>query len=134
MKMTKVDSMAAAVVQELEAYSDEVMEGVKKAVKTAARECRDEIRQEVQRIPYVLTGDYKKGWTDRVAFENWEDIRAEVYNRTDGQLAHLLENGHAIKNGTGRTGGSVRGRPHIRAAEDHALERLEEKLREAVKG
>ena len=120
----KVGDLAKAVTKELEAYSAEVMEGIKKDVHTVADGCLERIRKTAP----VRTGRYRKGWTDRVAFENSEDIRMEVYNRTSYQLAHLLEHGHAQYGG-----GRVPGKPHIRPAAEWAEEQLVKKVEVRVK-
>lgn len=125
MAKTTVDGLAAAIAAELEKYSQDVTDGLKKEVKQVAKECKQEIQQKSP----VLTGSYKKGWRDRVAFENAEDIRAEVYNKTDGPLTHLLENGHAKV-----TGGRVDGKPHIAPAEQNAEKKLVQRAKVVVRG
>lgn len=120
----KIDDLAKAVMKELESYSDHLMDDIKRDVKEVATSCRDKIRQNSP----VKTGDYRKGWSSRVAFENNQDIRMEVYNKTDYQLTHLLEHGHA-KTG----GGRVPGKPHIKPAADWAEEQLVKKVEVSVK-
>lgn len=120
-----VSGLADAIVQELAAYRQEVTDGLKQEVKAAAKECREDIRQNSP----VLTGRYRKGWQDKVAYEGDEDIRVIVRNRTDYQLTHLLEHGHAKAGG-----GRVEGRPHIGPAERRAEEKLMKRVKVVVKG
>lgn len=121
----KVDDLAKAVAEELEQYSQDVTDGVKKEVRRVAKECAQEIRQNSP----VQTGSYRKGWRDEVAFESREDIRVTVRNKTDYQLTHLLEHGHAKVNG-----GRVEGTPHIAPAEQNAEKKLLQKVKVVVRG
>lgn len=121
----RVEDLASAIEKELSAYSQEVTDGLKKEVKQVAEECKEEIQQNSP----VLTGSYKKGWSSQVAYENQEDIRVVVRNKTDYQLTHLLENGHAKV-----TGGRVEGHPHIAPAEQNAEKKLLKKVKVVVRG
>lgn len=121
----KVDDLAKAVAEELEQYSQDVTDGVKNEVRRVAKECAQEIRQNSP----VQTGSYRKGWRDEVAFESREDIRVTVRNKTDYQLTHLLEHGHAKVNG-----GRVEGTPHIAPAEQNAEKKLLQKVKVVVRG
>lgn len=121
----RVEDLANAIEKELASYSQDVTDGLKKEVKQVAKECKAEIQQNSP----VLTGSYKKGWSDQVAYENQQDIRAVVRNRTDYQLTHLLENGHAKVNG-----GRVEGHPHIGPAEQNAEKKLLKKVKVVVRG
>lgn len=107
------------IVKELKAYSDEVAEGVKKAVKDVAKETVRTLKATSPRSKMSGPGKYADGWTSKVEFESSEDIRMRVSNRTKPQLTHLLENGHATVNGD-----RVDGRPHIRPAEQAAADKL----------
>lgn len=55
----------------------------------------------------VRTGAYKKGFKADVATDE-TGTECTVHNRVY-QLTHLLENGHAIKNQTGKSYGTVPG-------------------------
>lgn len=121
----KIDELASAVTRELTQYSQEVTDGIKRDVKTIAKECKNEIQQNSP----VDTGSYKKGWQDKTVYESETDIRVVVRNKTDYQLTHLLEYGHAKVNG-----GRVEGKPHIRPAEQHAQQKLLKKVKVVVKG
>ena len=123
-KKVKPENLGAAISEAVREYTAEVTAGVKKDVRDVAKECRDEIKQKSP----VLTGDYKKGWSEKTAYETTNDLRITVYNRTDYQLTHLLENGHAKVGG-----GRVEGHPHIRPAEEHAEEELGRRVKATVK-
>ena len=115
---------AAALFEELMEYNQEVTDGIKKSAKNVAKECKNEI----QRNSPELTGSYRKGWRNTVVFEGVNDIRIEVHNKTDYQLTHLLEDGHAKVNG-----GRVEGKPHIGPAAQHAEEKLLKKVKVVVR-
>lgn len=122
---TTVDGLADAIAKELAEYSQDVTDGLKKSVKQVAKGCKEEIVQN----SHVKTGDYQKGWGTKVNYEGSDDIRITILNRTDYQLTHLLEHGHAKAGG-----GRVEGKPHIAPAEQHAEEKLMKKVKVVVKG
>ncbi len=121
----KIDDLASAITKELTEYSQEVTDGIKREIKAVAKECKTEIQQNSP----VDTGSYRKGWQDKTSYESSSDIRVVILNRTDYQLTHLLEYGHAKVNG-----GRVNGKPHIRPAEKHAEQKLMKKVKVVVKG
>lgn len=120
-----IDGLADAIAKELAAYNQEVTDGMKDAVKEAAQECTKQIKQNSP----MLTGSYRKGWTDKVMYDGREDIRVTVYNRTDYQLTHLLEHGHAKVNG-----GRVAGKAHIGPAAQDAEDKLLREIQVVVRG
>ena len=125
MDKISVNDLTNAIVKELQEYSQDITDGVKDVVKQVGKECANEIRQNSPK----RTGKYKKGWGSQIAFENREDIRVIVRNKTSYQLTHLLENGHAKVNG-----GRVEGKPHIGPAEQNAEKKLLNKVKVVVKG
>ncbi len=127
MRTIKPDELASAIMDELHTYDQKVTDGIKKEIRQVAKECRQDI---VEHSP-VDTGDYKAGWKDKVAYESYSDIRVRVYNRTDYQLTHLLEHGHAGPGGIAK--GSARPFPHIAPAEQRAEEKLMRKVKVVVK-
>ena len=120
--MIKIDDLAKEIEKELENYSQDIADGVKADVKQVAQECRDEIKRNSPR----LTGDYAKGWRTETNFESREDIRITVHNKTNYQLTHLLEDGHAGRGGT--SNGAAPPYPHIGPAEENAAKKLEERV------
>lgn len=119
-----LQELEITIQKDLAAYSDEVAEGIRKEVKEVAKETVAALKTTSPRD----TGEYARGWSYRVEFESREDIRVRVYNRTEPQLTHLLEYGHAKTNG-----GRVEGKPHIRPAEQQAEKKLEGAVKVVVK-
>lgn len=115
-----LQELEIAIERELAQYSEDVAEGLKREIKAVAKETVTDLKSTSPRD----TGEYARGWTYKVEFENAQDIRVRIRNRTKPQLTHLLEYGHAKTNG-----GRVQGKPHIRPAE----QRAEKKLDGAVK-
>lgn len=121
----KANQLGDAIAKELSGYSQDVTDGIKKSIKTVSEECRDDIRKNSPR----LTGNYAKGWAKKVGYEVKDAIRMIVYNKTDYQIAHLLEHGHAKAGG-----GRVEAVPHIRPACEKAEEYLGKEVKVVVKG
>ena len=125
-----VDNMAKVLAEAMEEYCQDVTDGVKADIKTVSKEAVSELKatSPVDKRKTGRRGRYAKGWKDTVVFEREYDIRVEVHNKTDYQLAHLLEFGHEVVVG-GKVVGHYDGKPHIRPVEEN----LEEKLMEKVK-
>lgn len=128
-RKVKIDQLADAIMDELNTYGQEVTEGLKKEVKEVAEVAAEEVKS----ASPAKTGGYKKGWKSTVAYESEHDIRVVVHNRTDYQLTHLLEYGHALVCG-GRKLGTVKAYPHIKQAEENAEKRLEKKVKVRING
>jgi hypothetical protein len=111
-----VEDLAGAVAEALTEYQQEVTDGLKESVKQAGKVCVKELKKTSPQH----TGDYAKGWRSTVAYESDSDIRVQVHNKTNYQLTHLLEDGHAKAGG-----GRVEGKPHIGPAADNAAKTLE---------
>lgn len=95
----------------------------KKCVEDNAAACAENSAQAGKRAVKLLkqksrqrTGAYKKGWKATVETDE-TGTECTVHNRLY-QLTHLLENGHKIKNQTGRVYGNVPGDSVIREVAD----------------
>ena len=77
-------------------------------------------------VIYPLNG-YKKGWTVTAKRRNRRDTEQIVHNKTQYQLTHLLEFGHATRNG-----GRTKEFPHIGKVADKVPEIFERKLRDMI--
>lgn len=124
MDRIKVDALAQAVMEGLEEYAKLATEDMKEAVKKAGQEAK----KDVQAGAPVKSGAYKKSWAVKTTREDANSMEVTVHSRNRYQLAHLLEFGHALRNG-----GRARAFPHIAPAEDKAAELLEREIRQALK-
>ena len=128
-KKVSIDGMADAIIRELQEYSQDVTEKMKKEVQDAGTLCRKELRVSSPK----LTGSYAKGWRKKTAYEDSKEIRVQVYNATDYQLTHLLEHGHVLVS-YGKVRGTVGAKPHIGPAEEKIEKQLLKKTKIIVKG
>ncbi len=72
------------------------------------------------------TGRYNKGWTASTDVRRTE-VKSVVHNRTDYQLSHLLEFGHAKANG-----GRTKAFPHIAQVNVWVQDELVKRIKERV--
>ena len=122
-----VKELAAAIERELQAYSDTVSEKIGEAVETVANEVNSEIKQHVtfrQR-----TGKYVKSFRIKKINTGSKYNHSRVWHVQSPhyRLTHLLENGHALRNG-----GRSRAFPHIVYGEKLAGRRMQELSEKAV--
>lgn len=122
----KPDDLAAAIMAELEGYSQDVADEIKKVVDVVADETNQEIKNHISF--HERTGEYVNAFRVKTSFEN-RSTKRKTWYVTDGQyrLTHLLENGHAL-----RQGGRARAYPHIKYGEELAQRRMEELAKEAI--
>lgn len=118
-----MDDIAKEITKALKDYTKEVEDGLEDAKKDIAKETVQNIKHNVQSSGLVLTGSYLKGWTKKKTRNGYV-----VYNRTDYQLTHLLEYGHAK-----RGGGRVKGFPHIRPAEEQMIDDYTKAVEKVIK-
>ena len=120
----RVDQMAQTIMDGLLEYADLATEDMKAAVKKAGNKAKSD----VQAGAPVDTGKYKKSWTVKTTKENANALEVTVHSKNRYQLAHLLEFGHAKRNG-----GRTRAFPHIAPAEAAAAELLEREVEAALR-
>ncbi len=127
MAVTKVSvgNLVDAIMKELDNYSELASDGVKAAVKDAAKT----VKQQIQDTAPARTGKYKKSWATKNTAESSSKLEITVYSKNRYQLAHLLEHGHAK-----RGGGRVAAKPHIAAAEAAGIEQLERDIERCLRG
>ena len=124
------ENLDRAIMAALEEYSAEVTRDVKAEVKSAAETCRQLISSNA--AGSFGGSSYAKSWRTKKAFEDAFDVRYTVYSRKYYQLTHLLEYGHDKWVYGHETGGFVRGRAHIRPAEEQAERQLVSRIERKI--
>lgn len=119
----QIGELADAIMGTLKEYADLATEDVKQAVKDAG----DTVKKEIRANAPKDTGDYAKSWAVRKLKETSSSLTMTVYSRNRYYLAHLLEFGHAKRNG-----GRVAGRSHIAPAEEKGIQQLEEEIERSL--
>lgn len=114
--MSSIDDLADLVMDGLREYSELADTAMKKAVRKTAASVKKEISENAPK----RTGTYAKSWATKKVTENSHKLEITVHSKNRYQLAHLLEYGHAKRNG-----GRVNGKPHIAPAEENGADLLE---------
>ena len=119
-----IDELSDAVMAGLREYSGLVSSDMKKAVRKTGNAVRDRIKKDAPKD----TGKYSKSWTVKKTGESSDSIELVVHSKDSYRLAHLLEHGHAKRNG-----GRSAGKPHIAPAEEMGGELLASEIEKALK-
>ena len=130
----KPEDLEKSLMDYLENYVEDIEEDVEDTVTEVAKEAKQELIQTSPRSGIARKTKYYKGW----AIKNGGRTRKKhyygktIWNKTNYQLTHLLEFGHATRNG-GRTSPQ----PHIRKVEEKYATKfadlLENKIRRRSK-
>ena len=109
----------------LEGYTDEIAAEVSKAIPRIANETVNEIES---LAPHRETNSkhYNQSWEVELQHPTRLETSAIIYSTQPG-LPHLLEFGHALKNG-----GRTKAFPHIAVAEENAVKNFEKKVEEVI--
>ena len=122
-KRIQAKSMEIAINALMEQYVSDNAEDMKDEARKIAKETVKQLKQ-TSPVGNGTGEHYKDGWTSKVESENSVSIDIRVHNRKKPWLTHLLEKGHAKRNG-----GRVPGIPHIAPAEKYAVEEYEKRLK-----
>lgn len=112
-----MNDFASDLARELQRYANVVEE----KLTTAQEDLADIAVSKLKQGSPKKTGAYRKGWRKK------KEGKGVVLHNTQGQLTHLLENGHA-KVGGGRVSAQV----HIRPVEEYVIDELPRRIERAV--
>lgn len=112
-------------------YRENVVETMTEVVPQVAKEAAKKLKQT---SPKGVSGKYAKGWAVKVE-KGRISVGATVYGKSGTyQLAHLLEHGHATRNGTGRTFDDTPAHPHIAEVEKWAVNEAYDRIMHKLEG
>lgn len=122
-----VDQLSEAINRELTLYGKNVIDGVKKE----AKKSMDQLVKDTKATAPV--GNRKKHYRDSIkskkVSENDRSVTYQWYvTGSDYRLSHLLENGHALRNG-----GRVAGTHFIKNASDPILQAYLNAVEEVIR-
>lgn len=126
----KVNAFSSELQKLLKEYGDECTDTVNSVMPKLGKETAANVKKDVRSKFKKGSGgsNYANGWTYKVVYGRL-NTGFVVYNKNKPTLTHLLENGHAIANGTGR----VAGRPHIAPSYEWAQEEAVKRIKEELK-
>lgn len=127
-KKIPVDRLSAEINKILTEYGNEVQENVDDAARRVTKAGAKAVRGNAQSTFRVGNGEknYAKGWTSK--FETGRlSAQGIIYNKDLPGLPHLLEHGHANRNG-----GRTPGREHIAPVEQKIIEDFEKAVKKAI--
>ena len=119
------------VMDYLENYSEDIQDKIVKITDNVTKEAKEKLKQ-ISHKKFKLHGrknPYYLGWATKTDGKNkqYRYVKA-IWNKTNYQLTHLLEFGHATKNGK-----HTKANPHIRPVEEEYSKIFEEKLEKAIR-
>lgn len=121
----KPETLQKELSKYLQQYADNIQEDVKNVTDDISKEAVKEIQVN---SPKGSREKYAKGWTKQKGKVSKGKYNIKIHNKTDYQLTHLLEFGHATRNGK-----RTIAQPHIRPVEEKYNKVYEEKITTAIR-
>lgn len=120
----KIGNLSKTIMQELGIFEQDVVDGINEAGDKIAKAGAKKLRQ----VSPKKSGDYAKGWTVKTEKEFRQPTKYTIHNKNKPWLAHLLEKGHATRDG-GRTKPIV----HIAPVEEEIVGEYMQMVEEVIK-
>lgn len=132
-KSIKPEELAGFIKEYLEEYREDIQEDVEEVTDKVSKEARNELKQTSPRGKIARNPKYYKGWSTKISKKGAAKYHKVIWNKTNYQLTHLLEFGHATRNGEKRASAH----PHIRPVEEkynvEFVDLVEERIRRRSK-
>lgn len=122
MSSIKINDLSKAVQEVVKEYSDDVQDILDEATEKYTAKALKGVKAGSPK----QTGKYKKGWKKKID-KTRLTVSGTVYNATSYQLAHLLEFGHAKRNG-----GRVAPISHIEPVNEDIIKEFVEEVKSKI--
>lgn len=138
-RKVKIDDISNEINKIMKEYSSDVTSVMMKDIDSVARQTVNKVKEKAPVRKGTTNrhykgsgksyppGTYKKSWGSKVTEQSATRKNRTVYSKGQGSLTHLLENGHAS-----RYGGRVKAIPHIKEAEEYAVNELVTRLKRRI--
>lgn len=127
-KGIKPEKLSEQLKTYLEEYVEDITEGVEKETDSVTKEAVKEIKSTSPKGYGKRKTPYYKGWTRQKGKERKGRFIVKIHNKTNYQLTHLLEFGHATRNG-----GTTKAQPHIRPLEEKYNQIYEDRITTVIR-
>ena len=111
----------------LEDYEDDIKTTLEESCKEVAKEGAKKLRL-TKNTYTVRSGEYNKSWTYKVE-KGFNYVNAKIYSEKHYRLTHLLENGHATRNG-----GRTKAFKHISPVNDYVIQKFQNDVESVIGG
>lgn len=122
-----------AVQNEMDLYIKEIQGSVPNVVELSAKRCVQFIRAYAA-IAGFKDVKYGKSWKAEPIMKNAWGAYYKVWSPKHYRIAHLLEFGFNRKDKHGNPIGTQKGYPHLKPAEEDAVQFLEDLLKKTIEG
>ena len=112
-KTIKVEALQDTLKKYFDEYKEDIFDDVVEVTDAVTKEAIEELRATSPRGKATRRTKYYKGWSSKIQKRNKLKYQKVIWNKTNYQLTHLLEFGHATRNG-----GMTKAIPHIRPVEE----------------
>lgn len=120
-------------IQDLVAtYCTEVQDAQNAVIQEVCDECVEELKRTSPVGNGKGRGQYARNWKHKVTLNRARQYVETVYNQGQYRLTHLLEYGHDLVSKNGKLYGRTKAIPHIKPAEEHAIENYERELKKVL--
>lgn len=127
MSEIRIGDLSATINAIINEYGEQIRNTLDEVIPAVAKDTAKQIQRNAKREGLTNSGDYAKGWKVNVSKNLYGDTTATVYQKTKPGLPHLLEFGHATRNG-----GRTKPAEHIAPAEKWAEAEVVKRVKEAI--
>lgn len=127
-KRITANNFQQEVMNYLVNYVEDIEDDVIQETDDTTKEALKEIKQTSPKGKGTREKPYYKGWTKQKGKENKGRYTVKIHNKTNYQLTHLLEFGHATRNG-----GYTEKYPHIRPLEEKYSKIYEQRITTVIR-